>query len=76
MWLALHRKEIDAKYSEPWQRVEAFRYALGQSKGDIDGDYPPEGTRSGLLNMEGALDIPLPHADTLEISNNAADEWP
>ncbi len=63
MWLRLRDAEIDATYSKPWQRVEAFRLLLKQTAAPINGASPANG--SGVLDIERLLQAPLPDRSKL-----------
>lgn len=64
MWLRLRGADIDQKYSQPWQRVEAFRWLLRKTKKSINGKQPVNGT--GILNIPALLREALPPASRLK----------
>lgn len=58
MWLLARGADIAAAYSEPWQRVEAFRQLLRDTAQPIIGSQPSNGT--GILNIEALVKSALP----------------
>ncbi len=64
MWLRLRGPEIDAAYSEPWQRVEAFRVLL-RSSGITLPFKPPPDNRGKLLEIDRLIRATLPKASFL-----------
>jgi subtilisin family serine protease len=65
IWLAYRHDEIEAGYTEPWQRIEAFRKLLAESSQPMRGDYQPTPGK-GILNIEKLLLAGLPAPDDLE----------
>jgi endonuclease G, mitochondrial len=65
IWLNHHRKSIEAMYTQPWQRVEAFRVLLGETarKPSEDWDYSDFG--AGILDAEKLLRAGLPDPEKL-----------
>ncbi|MCX2744148.1 S8 family serine peptidase [Mangrovivirga sp. M17] len=64
LWIAKNQDEIRKKYSQGWQRVEAFRYCLHRSarkKPAISSDYG-----KGILDIDALLNMPLPEANELK----------
>ena len=64
MWLRLRGDEIDRKYSEPWQRVEAFRLLLRTTANPINGER--RANRTGVLDIPALLSASLPAASRLK----------
>ena len=59
MWLVYRDDDINAKYDQPWQRVEAFRKLLKATHQDVAGKFQPvEGT--GILDIKAVLEADLP----------------
>lgn len=74
MWLARHGEALDDAYTEPWQRVEAFRGLLQKTGREVKGDYWPDPAK-GILDIAALLKADLPAADSLEKEKRmAADE--
>jgi subtilisin family serine protease len=63
MWLRARGGEIDSRYREPWQRVEAFRLLLKKTAKPINGDRPAN--RTGVLDIPALLKASLPPATQL-----------
>lgn len=63
MWLLARGADIAGAYTEPWQRVEAFRRLLRTTAQPIVGPAPPNGT--GILDIRTLLRADLPGAATL-----------
>lgn len=59
LWLAHRGPELDARYPEPWQRVEAFR-AVATGSVQIPPGWQPGSFGSGVLDVHGVLTTPLP----------------
>lgn len=71
MWLVYRDADIDAAYSKPWQRVEAFRKLIKQTHQAVEGDYQPaDGT--GILDIHALLQAEVPAADDLKFENHKA----
>lgn len=64
MWLLARGRDIEVKYSEPWQRVEAFRSLLRSTANPINGERPSN--RTGVLDIPKLLTAPLPAASRLK----------
>jgi hypothetical protein len=65
LWVLAHQSEITARYSQPWQRVEAFREMARKTAlpGAWTGDA---GLGTGILNVEALMDASqLPNAADL-----------
>lgn len=62
--MRLRGAEIDQKYSEGWQRVEAFRWLLRENAQNINGRQPTHETR--ILDIPALLTASSPHKDRLE----------
>lgn len=59
MWLVYRDDDINAKYDQPWQRVEAFRKLLKATHQAVEGGFQPaEGT--GILDIKAVLEADLP----------------
>lgn len=67
MWLRSRGSEIKAKYSEPWQRVEAFRSLLRTTAKPINGERPENQT--GILDIPKLMNAPLPAVNRLRKSS-------
>lgn len=59
LWLARHRDELNQRYPERWQRVEAFRRVVTASSFVPAGAAWPEGFGAGVLDAARALDPEL-----------------
>jgi subtilisin family serine protease len=73
MWLVKHRARLDAAYPEPWQRVEAFRRLLRDTRSPINGAPPANG--SGVLDIEALLKAALPAKADLRKAPEDKDKW-
>lgn len=71
MWLAFHGDQIETTYSEPWQRVEAFRKLIQSTSQKVAGSYWPDKNR-GILNIEALLKAKLPAASGLKFEKREA----
>lgn len=71
MWLRRHGEEIDDRYRQPWQRVEAFRKVLAETSQTVEGDYWPDRAK-GILDVAALLDADLPDPDSLEFEDREA----
>jgi hypothetical protein len=66
LWMAHHGEEkLDAKYHEPWQRVEAFRKVLKESARPHKAGIPENKYGSGLLDVLQLLKMDLPEPQAL-----------
>ncbi len=65
MWLAFHGDELDNRYPEPWQRIEAFRTLIQKTSQKVRGSYWPD-KKKGILDIEALLKAPLPAANKLK----------
>jgi len=75
MWLAYHGDSLHSAYPEAWQRVEAFRWLVGETGSPVKGSYWPT-KPIGILNIERLLKAELPAAGTLVWEQRrAALEW-
>jgi len=72
MWLAYHGDDIDRRYGQPWQRVEAFRYLVGRTSEPLKGGYWPNAPK-GILNIERLLQTPLPDPAALTYEKRLAE---
>lgn len=63
-WLRQHDKALKA-YSSPWERIEAFRWALRRSATRPDGWNPDAGYGTGILNIAQLLQTDPPAASSL-----------
>lgn len=59
LWLAKNAKELNEKYSQPWQRVEAFRYCLQVSARSVS-KLPSNQFGPGILDIDRLLQTNLP----------------
>ena len=59
LWLAKNAKELNEKYSQPWQRVEAFRYCLQVSARSVS-KLPSNQFGPGILDIDKLLQTSLP----------------
>jgi endonuclease G, mitochondrial len=59
LWLAKNKQEIEQLYTQPWQRVEAFRYCL-QVSARTSRSLPHGKFGAGILNIDGLLKVALP----------------
>ncbi len=66
MWLLARKDDLAEAYSEPWQRVEAFRRLLRATAKPIDGGRTRNGT--GILDIEALLQANLPPAGSLRMA--------
>lgn len=73
MWLAHRDDDIDAAYGEPWQRVEAFRKLLADTKQPVTGNYWPD-KKKGILDMAALLSADLPKVQDLKIQTRKAEK--
>ena len=73
IWLAYRHDEIEAGYTEPWHRIEAFRKLLAESSHPLSGDYWPTPGK-GILNIEELLLADLPAPDDLEKEQRKAED--
>ncbi|GGK71653.1 S8 family serine peptidase [Rufibacter glacialis] len=64
LWLAKNKREIDKWYTQPWQRVEAFRFCL-QKSARKEGKLPSNQFGAGLLDIGKLLVTPLPQPGQL-----------
>ncbi|MEE8532953.1 MAG: S8/S53 family peptidase, partial [Alphaproteobacteria bacterium] len=59
MWLVARGRDIEGKYSELWQRAEAFRKLVKKTHQPVMGSYKPaEGT--GILDIKALIEADLP----------------
>jgi len=64
MWLRLRGADLNRRYDEPWQRVEAFRRLLRhRNQQALHGQSSRDGAR--VLTIDRLLDTPLPDAGSL-----------
>jgi hypothetical protein len=56
LWLLRHAAEIATRYTEPWQRVEAFRKMACTTALTPEGWTLADGLGAGVLNVEGLMD--------------------
>lgn len=59
LWLHFHKEELNKLYTEPWQRVEAFRTVLKKTARIPAGKWP-EGMGAGILDAHALLKHKLP----------------
>jgi subtilisin family serine protease len=64
LWLTRWASELDTRYPEKWQRVEAFRFALRRSA-QVPTGWDTQRYGAGVLDAAAALAIDLPPADEL-----------
>ncbi|HVS03248.1 MAG TPA: S8 family serine peptidase [Thermoanaerobaculia bacterium] len=72
LWLTAHRAALAAKYSEPWQRVEAVRHALFSTADRLAGEAAQEKVGNGVLSAAAALAVAPPDAVALTRRDRAA----
>ncbi|MHA6249194.1 S8 family peptidase [Pontibacter sp. CAU 1760] len=58
-WLAKHKQATAAAYTQPWQKVEAFRYCLQVSARQTP-QLPSSQFGAGVLDISALLQTPLP----------------
>jgi endonuclease G len=75
LWKARHYNELNQKYTQPWQIVEAFRYCLKQSANREHWENSAK-FGAGLLDITKLLETPLPEAFLLEHAYNNSDTSP
>lgn len=73
MWLTARADDIDAAYGELWQRIEAFRRLLADTKKPIAGNYWPD-KKKGVLDMSALLTADLPPPDSLKLQTRRAEK--
>ncbi len=73
MWLRARGDDIDRKYSEPWQRVEAFRWLLRKTAQTINGEQPAN--RTGVLDIQALLTASLPAASRFKKAKKDKGSW-
>ena len=74
MWLAFHGEAaLGDIYPQPWQRIEAFRKLLKDTKQEIAGPYQPSND-TGILDIKALLDAPLPPTDEVKIEQRKAEQ--
>lgn len=56
LWLLAHATEIQRRYRQPWQRVEAFREMARERAWTPKGWQPDKGFGAGVLNVSGLMD--------------------
>jgi len=59
LWMLAHRGAIQARYPEPWQRIEAFRCMARRSATVPAGWMPDRGFGAGILNVAALMDPTL-----------------
>lgn len=64
LWKAKHREKIAAKYKEPWQVVEAFRFCLKKTA-DTPEDWNGNNYGAGILNIGKLLELEPPEPGQL-----------
>ena len=65
MWLRLHGTQIQQRYGNSWERVEAFRRLLFKSQGPLPFKISRT-NKAGRLNIDKLLSLPLPAKTSLE----------
>ena len=74
IWLAYRHDDIEAKYKQPWHRIEAFRKLIAKTSQPLSGSYRPTPGK-GILNIEALLKARLPSPGSLKKEQiKAADE--
>ena len=75
LWLFHRKEEIAGKYARPWQRVEAFRRLIKDTRQDVKGRFKPA-PGTGILDMEALLKAELPELSDDDYEEvQAAGEW-
>jgi hypothetical protein len=64
LWLAKNKKGIEAMYTQPWQRVEAFRYCL-QVSARASRELRKDQFGAGILQVDGLMKVALPKPSSL-----------
>ena len=73
MWLVARGADIAHGYSEPWQRIEAFRHLLRQTAQPLVGARP--GGATGILDIAALLRAELPAAGSLARAPADRHKW-
>ncbi|MBZ8144075.1 hypothetical protein CLD22_30355, partial [Rubrivivax gelatinosus] len=64
LWLAHHGADLDARYAQPWQRVEAFRSVL-RASARVPPGWQPGAFGTGIVDVAAVLQAELPPASAL-----------